>query len=85
MEGLRLGGPTARKASGLEGLRLGKPLAWRAYGSESELQETLHWIHSAIACSYLSEAEGKSLIDKASVVGRLLGSTIKNYESFCSP
>jgi four helix bundle protein len=24
--------------------------------ADGELQETLHWIHSAIACSYLSES-----------------------------
>lgn len=51
--------------------------------ADGELQEALHWIRSAIACSYLSEDEAKQLSEKASVVGRLLGSTIKNYESFC--
>ena len=51
--------------------------------ADGELQETLHWIRSAVAYSYLSEAEAEKLTDKASMVGRLLGSTINNYESFC--
>jgi four helix bundle protein len=51
--------------------------------ADGELQETLHWIRSAVACSYLSEAEAEKLTEKASMVGRLLGSTINNYESFC--
>ena len=52
--------------------------------ADGELQETLHWISSAAACSYLSEGEAQKLTEHAATVGRLLGSTINNYESFCS-
>ena len=52
--------------------------------ADGELQETLHWIASVVACSYLSEGELQKLNDQAGAVGRLLGSTIKNYESFCT-
>lgn len=52
--------------------------------ADGELQETLHWISSAAACSYLSEGEAQRLTEHAATVGRLLGSTINNYQSFCS-
>jgi four helix bundle protein len=52
--------------------------------ADGELQETFHWVHSAAACAYLNEAELHKLDEHASVVGRLLGSTINNYESFCT-
>ncbi len=51
--------------------------------ADGELQETLHWISSAAACSYWSESEAQQIKENAAAVGRLLGSTIKNYESFC--
>ena len=51
--------------------------------ADGELQETLHWINSALDCSYWSETEARHLSEHAAAVGRLLGSTIKNYESFC--
>jgi hypothetical protein len=51
--------------------------------ADGKLQETWHWIASMAACSYLSEGELQTLSDRAGAVGRLLGSTIKNYESFC--
>ena len=51
--------------------------------ADGELQETLHWINSALDCSYWSETAARYLSEHAAAVGRLLGSTIKNYESFC--
>jgi four helix bundle protein len=53
--------------------------------ADGELQETLHWISSVAACCYLSEGEARQLTEHAATVGRLLGSTINNYQSFCSP
>ena len=53
--------------------------------ADGELQETLHWLASVSACSYLSESEIQRLNDQAALVGRLLGSTINNHESFCPP
>jgi four helix bundle protein len=52
--------------------------------SDGELQETFHWLSSAAACGYLSEVELKKLNDHAAAVGRLLGATINNYQSFCA-
>lgn len=53
--------------------------------ADGELQETFHWINSAAACGYLSEMEAKQFNEHGATVGRLLGSTINNYQSFCSP
>ena len=52
--------------------------------ADGELQETFHWISSAAACGYLNEAEAKQFNEHGATVGRLLGSTINNYQSFCS-
>ena len=52
--------------------------------ADGELQETTHWLTSVGACSYVPEDEIHKLDEHASLVGRLLGSTINNYESFCS-
>ena len=52
--------------------------------ADGELQETLHWLASIAACSYIEDPELHTARDHAGIVGRLLGSTINNYESFCS-
>ncbi len=51
--------------------------------ADGELQETFHWLGSASACGYLNDLELKKLNEQAGLVGRLLGSTINNYQSFC--
>ena len=51
--------------------------------ADGELQETFHWISSAAACDYLNDAETQKLSEQASMAGRLLGSTINSYETFC--
>jgi four helix bundle protein len=51
--------------------------------ADGELQETFHWISSAAACGYLSDTEVQKLTERASAIGRLLGSMIGCYESFC--
>ena len=53
--------------------------------ADGELQETTHWLVSVAACSYVQQSEIDRLGEEAALVGRLLGSTINNYESFCSP
>jgi four helix bundle protein len=52
--------------------------------ADGELQETLHWIDSAVACCYVDETVHRELIEQAEILGRRLGKTISNYESFCS-
>lgn len=52
--------------------------------ADGELQETFHWLNSAQACGYLNDLEFKKLHEEAALVGRLLGSMINSYQSFCT-
>src|ERR1039458_4537515 len=80
-----------RRSSRAVGANLAESWAKRRYpahflskltDADGELQETLHWISSVAACCYLSEGEVRQLTEHADSVGRLLGSTINNYQSF---
>jgi four helix bundle protein len=82
-----------RRSSRSVGANLAESWAKRRYpahflskltDADGELQETLHWISSAAACSYITQDESDRLCKHAATVGRLLGATINNYESFCS-
>jgi len=46
-------------------------------------QESQHWIDTALACDYISEDEADAWIAKTESIGRLLGSMMAKYESFC--
>ena len=81
-----------RRASRSIGANLSEAWAKRRYpahflskltDSDSELQETLHWLATAEACEYLDTDALSSLRDKAEIVGRQLGSMINKHESFC--
>jgi four helix bundle protein len=52
--------------------------------SDGELQETLHWLDSAVACGYVADTEHKALACMAETVGKQLGSMINRHESFCT-
>ena len=52
--------------------------------ADGELQETLHWLDSAVACDYVADAEHRTLADMAQTVGKRLGSMINQHESFCA-
>lgn len=52
--------------------------------SDGEQQETQHWIETAFDCSYISQEEAKSLLEKCSEIGRLLGGMIAKAEQFCN-
>jgi four helix bundle protein len=51
--------------------------------ADGELQETRHWIDTAVACHYLTGAEAVSLSGEYDNVGRMIGSMIARYQSFC--
>jgi hypothetical protein len=53
--------------------------------SDGEMQETLHWLDSAVACDYLADAEHGTLADMAQIVGKRLGSMINQHKNFCAP
>ena len=51
--------------------------------SDGEQQETQHWIGVAFDCDYLSEAQGRDLVDKCLEIGRMLGGMMSKSELFC--
>ena len=51
--------------------------------ADSELQETLHWLHTAKACAYVSETTFGALEASAEGVGKQLGSMISQHQTFC--
>ena len=51
--------------------------------ADSENQETLHWLRTALACGYVSEDEASQLAKSANLVGKQLGTMINHHESFC--
>ena len=53
--------------------------------SDGELQETTHWLRTALACDYLAEEKSASLIENADAIGRMLGKMIISHEGFCNP
>lgn len=50
--------------------------------ADGELQETRHWIKSAVACNYLPATS--HLNESAEAIGKMLGSMIRDYSAFCS-
>lgn len=51
--------------------------------ADGELQESMHWLRTALACEYLSKKDSISLADQATQVGKMLGSMISNHLQFC--
>ena len=53
--------------------------------ADGELQETHHWLDSALACEYVTLAEASALLSQVESIGRMLGRMIDSHESFCFP
>src|SRR5215208_6016008 len=53
--------------------------------SDGELQETQHWIETALDCRYISQEEAESLLEKCTEIGRLLGGIMAKADQFCKP
>ena len=51
--------------------------------SDGELQETLHWIATAGSCGYLKSDDLRRFESSYAKVGRMLGSMIAKYQTFC--
>ena len=51
--------------------------------ADAELQESMHWLRTALACEYLSKKESIILADQATQIGKMLGSMISNHLQFC--
>lgn len=51
--------------------------------ADAELQETCHWIETAIECGYLSAERANPLLLSAKEVGKMIGAMMLKHESFC--
>ena len=73
------------EATPLEGAKRRYPAHFlsKLTDSDGELQETIHWLNTALACNHLTAMEHGKLMDQLTQAGRLLGSMINRHESFC--
>jgi four helix bundle protein len=51
--------------------------------SDGEQQETQHWIGVAFDCGYITENQGRELIEKCQEIGRMLAGMISKADLFC--
>ena len=51
--------------------------------ADAELQETLHWLDTAIACEYLGQENAIHLAGMSESVGRQIGAILRDTKSFC--
>jgi|SRR5215208_2069180 len=82
-----------RRSSRSTGAQIAEAWAKRRYekhfvskltDSDSEQQETQHWIETALDCEYISQEEANALLEKCTEIGRLLGGIIAKAEQFCT-
>ncbi len=51
--------------------------------ADGETQESLHWLRTALACTYLNKKNATDLAKQAESIGRMLGTMLANHQSFC--
>ncbi len=51
--------------------------------ADGEQYETQHWIETGVECGYIDPEKGKLLVEKCSLIGRLLGGMISKADLFC--
>ena len=51
--------------------------------ADAELQEVYHWIETATECNYFTPAQETELLKNAKEIGRMIGTMMLKYESFC--
>ena len=73
------------EATPLEGAKRRYPAHFlsKLTDSDGELQETIHWLDTALACNYMALDEHGEITGRLAQTGRLLGSMINRHESFC--
>ena len=50
--------------------------------SDGELNETRHWLKSALICKYISDTDYDVLIEKCKTIGRKLGHMMQNADKW---
>ncbi len=51
--------------------------------ADGEQAESQHWLQTAAACHYLSDDRVNVLLEKCSIIGRMLGTMMAKPEKFC--
>ena len=51
--------------------------------ADGELQETEHWLATALACECLAKVHYEGLSNRLLLLGRKLGRAIQKHQSFC--
>ena len=51
--------------------------------ADAELQETCHWIETALECGYISPAKKEEVLKVAQEIGKMIGGMMLRHESFC--
>lgn len=81
-----------RRSSRAVGASLAEAWAKRRYpahflskltDSDAELQETCHWIETAVECGHLESEEADRLLRSAKEIGKMIGAMMLKHESFC--
>lgn len=81
-----------RRSSRSVGAALAEAWAKRSYpahflskltDADAELQEVYHWIETATECNYFTPAQETELLKNAKEIGRMIGTMMLKYESFC--
>jgi len=81
-----------RRSSRSVGAALAEAWAKRSYpahflskltDADAELQEVFHWIETATECNYFTTAQEAELLKNAKEIGRMIGTMMLKYESFC--
>ena len=82
-----------RRSSRSIGANLAEAWAKRRYAAhflskltdpDGELQESEHWLRTAVACEYLQRPDGAVLMRQARKIGKMLGSMMANNNTFCA-
>lgn len=81
-----------RRSSRSVGAALAEAWAKRSYpvhflskltDADAELQEVFHWIETATECNCLTTAQEAELLKNVKEIGRMIGTMMLKYESFC--
>jgi four helix bundle protein len=81
-----------RRSSRSVGAALAEAWAKRSYpahflskltDADAELQEVYHWIETATECNYFTPAQETELLKDVKEIGRMIGTMMLKYESFC--
>jgi four helix bundle protein len=51
--------------------------------ADGEMEETVHWLETSLACEYITGEESRKLIDQCRHIGGMLNKMMDNADSWC--